>query len=42
MEKLGTGIGITMICPGPTFSNFMATAATEKAGQVCSFICNNL
>ena len=33
-EKMGTGISITMLCPGPTFSNLLAVAATEKPGEV--------
>ena len=31
---MGTGISITMLCPGPTFSNLLAVAATEKPGEV--------
>ena len=33
-EKMGTGISVTMLCPGPTFSNLLAVAATEKPGEV--------
>merc|ERR1712212_546214 len=32
-EKMATGIKVTMLCPGPTFSNLLAGAATEKAGE---------
>merc|ERR1712156_463976 len=32
-EKMATGISVTMLCPGPTFSNLLAGAATEKAGE---------
>ncbi len=37
IEKLGTGIDVTMLCPGPVFSNLLAIAATEKAGEVRGF-----
>ena len=33
-EKLGTGINVTMLCPGPVFSNLLAIAATENQGKV--------
>ena len=33
-EKLGTGLNVTMLCPGPVFSNLLQVAATEKDGQV--------
>jgi len=33
---MGTGISITILCPGPTFSNLLAVAATEKPGEVFS------
>ena len=33
-EKLGSGIDITMICPGPVVSNLLRVAATENAGEV--------
>jgi short-subunit dehydrogenase len=33
-EKLGTGIAITLLCPGPVFSNLLKVAATDKPGQV--------
>jgi len=32
-EKMATGITVTMLCPGPTFSNLLAGAATEKSGE---------
>ena len=35
-ETLGTGITVTFLCPGPTFSNLLQVAATEKAGEVNS------
>ena len=38
-EKLGTGIQVTMLCPGPTFSNLLQVAATENPGKVIVFIC---
>ena len=31
---MATGITVTMLCPGPTFSNLLAVAATEKAEEV--------
>ena len=31
---MATGITVTMLCPGPTFSNLLAGAATENAGEV--------
>ena len=33
-EKMATGISVTMLCPGPTFSNLLAVAATENQGEV--------
>ena len=33
-ESLGTGISVTLLCPGPVFSNLLQAAATEKAGEV--------
>jgi len=32
-EKVGTGLEISMLCPGPTFSNLLQVAATEKPGE---------
>jgi len=29
-EKVGSGVDITMLCPGPTFSDLLQVAATEK------------
>lgn len=29
-EKVGSGVDITMLCPGPTFSDLLKVAATEK------------
>lgn len=33
-ETLGGNIRVTMLCPGPTFSNLLESAATERPGQV--------
>ena len=33
-EKVGTGIAITILCPGPVFSDLLKSASTEKAGEV--------
>lgn len=32
-EKVGTGLEVCMLCPGPTFSNLLAVASTEKPGE---------
>ncbi|XP_050300858.1 dehydrogenase/reductase SDR family member 7 isoform X3 [Anthonomus grandis grandis] len=32
-EKLGTQIHVTLLCPGPTFTNFLAEAFTDKDGE---------
>ncbi|KAK6641689.1 hypothetical protein RUM44_013404 [Polyplax serrata] len=32
-EKLGSGIDITLLCPGPVFSNFLQESFTETAGE---------
>jgi len=32
-EKIGTGVKVCLLCPGPTFSNLLEVAATEQAGQ---------
>ncbi|CAH0384885.1 unnamed protein product [Bemisia tabaci] len=32
-EKLGTNLVITLLCPGPTFSNFLAESFTDKPGE---------
>jgi len=34
-------VNVALFCPGPTFSNFMAVAATEKAGEVIIKMINN-
>ena len=31
---MATGISVVMLCPGPTFSNLLAVAATENPGEV--------
>ena len=37
-EKVGTGIKITILCPGPVFSDLLKSASTEKAGEVFCMI----
>ncbi|XP_074033031.1 dehydrogenase/reductase SDR family member 7 isoform X2 [Leptinotarsa decemlineata] len=32
-ERLGKNIHVTLLCPGPTFSNFLAECFTEKEGE---------
>jgi len=32
-EKVGSGVDICMLCPGPTFSELLQVAATEKQGE---------
>jgi len=32
-EKVGTGIKITILCPGPVFSDLLRSASTENAGE---------
>jgi len=32
-EKVGTGLEVVMLCPGPTFSNLLEVASTEKPGE---------
>ena len=42
---MATGIKVTMLCPGPTFSNLLAGAATEKTGEVSyldSWLCHKV
>ena len=42
---MATGITVTMLCPGPTFSNLLAGAATEKSGEVSyldSWLCHKV
>ena len=44
-EKMAAGITVTMLCPGPTFSNLLAGAATEKSGEVSyldSWLCHKV
>ena len=33
-EKLGTPLQITLLCPGPVFSNFLQESFTENPGEV--------
>ncbi|GLH03829.1 Dehydrogenase/reductase SDR family protein 7-like [Gryllus bimaculatus] len=32
-EKIGKNIHVTLLCPGPTFSNFLAESFTDTAGE---------
>ncbi|XP_019875109.1 dehydrogenase/reductase SDR family member 7 [Aethina tumida] len=32
-EKSGQGISVTLLCPGPTFTNFLQESFTEKSGE---------
>lgn len=32
-EKFNKNISVTLLCPGPTFSNFLSEAFTDKAGE---------
>jgi len=32
-ERVGCGVDISMLCPGPTFSNLLQVASTEKPGE---------
>ncbi|KAG5880676.1 hypothetical protein JTB14_028431 [Gonioctena quinquepunctata] len=34
IEKMKKNIHVTLLCPGPTFSNFLAEAFTEKDGEM--------
>jgi dehydrogenase/reductase SDR family protein 7 len=34
LEKMLNNITVTLLCPGPVFSNFLAEAFTEKPGEV--------
>lgn len=34
IEKMGSDIHVTTLCPGPTFTNFLAESFTEKDGEV--------
>lgn len=33
IEKLGTNLAVTLLCPGPVFSNFLAESFTSKTGE---------
>ena len=37
-EKVGTGIKITILCPGPVFSDLLRSASTENAGEVSNLL----
>ena len=37
IEKVGTGIKVTILCPGPVFSDLLKSASTENAGEVSDF-----
>lgn len=32
-EKMGSGVSVCLLCPGPTFSSLLEVAATETAGE---------
>ena len=32
-EKVGSGLEVCLLCPGPTFSDLLSVAATEKPGE---------
>lgn len=32
-EKMGSGVEVCLLCPGPTFSDLLEVAATEKPGE---------
>jgi dehydrogenase/reductase SDR family protein 7 len=34
LEKMLSNITVTLLCPGPVFSNFLAEAFTGKPGEV--------
>jgi dehydrogenase/reductase SDR family protein 7 len=34
MEKITHNITVTLLCPGPVFSNFLAESFTDKPGEV--------
>ncbi|XP_014242746.1 dehydrogenase/reductase SDR family member 7 [Cimex lectularius] len=34
MEKLGTKLAITLLCPGPVFSNVLSQSFTGKSGEI--------
>lgn len=33
-EKIGSNLTVSIFCPGPTATNFLAQSFTETAGQV--------
>lgn len=35
MEKINKNISVTIVCPGPVETNFLAESFTEKSGEVC-------
>lgn len=35
IEKISKNIFITIVCPGPVETNFLAESFTEKSGEVC-------
>lgn len=37
-EKLGKHIHVTLLCPGPTFTNFLAECYTANEGEVSKVI----
>lgn len=41
-EKLGSDIGVTLLCPGPVFSNLLPQCFTAKSGKVSFFIYKDL
>jgi hypothetical protein len=34
IEKMTSNITVTLLCPGPVFSNFLAESFTDKLGEV--------
>ena len=32
-EKIGSGVSVCLLCPGPTFSDLLSVAAMEKPGE---------
>ena len=32
-EKIGSGVSVCLLCPGPTFSDLLSVAATENPGE---------
>lgn len=39
-EKIDKNLDVTLFCPGPTFTNFLAECFTEKSGQVFGGVTN--